>query len=420
MAQYVELDLITDPDALLEIGVDYMEGALAGFVARPGNVETILLEASSQVEAEVVAQAALVDPIIFAYFGSSLVGLPIREATPSTGQATITFAADTDAVMVAAGSLIAVPHPTGSSYAFGTDQDVVAPAGGGAVGVGISSVTDGADANGCFGVSELVDVIDGVDSVVVSGATSGGTDQESDTDYLDRLADTFTILAPRPILPQDFATMARQVPGVGRALAIDLYQPGTNDNVAAGQPGGPLNVEGTPVLAGAGASGVARCTSVVITADGGAAPSQTLMHTTWAVLDGAREVNFLAYVIPPRYASVGVQATVRAWRGYLAADVLANALAQLQAWLDPNSWGSSGATDSTDWTVDTTVRISEAVDYLNRAAGVHWVDLSTVKLRLNGGAWQATDLVLPGTAPLPTLDPITAGPPSTITVQPGP
>jgi hypothetical protein len=38
MADYVELALVDDPDALLEVGIEYMEDAITGFVARPGNV----------------------------------------------------------------------------------------------------------------------------------------------------------------------------------------------------------------------------------------------------------------------------------------------------------------------------------------------------------------------------------------------
>lgn len=407
MATYIELDLVTDADALLEIGVDYMEGAIPGFVARSGNVETVLLEASSQVNAEVVEQAAVVPPVLMAYLGGSLFGVPIREATTATGTATITFAPDASAVMVAAGSLIAVPNPTGSSFAFETVQDVVAPAGGGNVAVGISAVEAGADANGCFGPSELIDVIDGVDAVMVAAATAGGTDQETADDYLDRLTDTLTILAPRPILPGDFAVMARGVPGVGRALAIDLYQPGTNDNV------GGLLVEGAPVLAGPGASPVERCNSTAIVTDDGSAPSQALMHTVWQTLDAAREVNFLNYVIPPTYSTIDVRATVVAFRGFLAADVQANAETEMAGWLDPSTWGSAGTTgDPSDWTVDTSVRLYEAIDFLNRAMGLHYV--ISVELRKDGGAWVSADIALTGAAPLPRLGV------ATITVQPAP
>jgi hypothetical protein len=403
MADYTELDLIDDPDALVEIGVDYLEASIDGFVARPGNVETVLLEAESQIAAEVVQQASVPPDVAFAYAGESLYGIPAHDAVAATSTATLTFATDTPAVLIGAQSLISVPHPSGEFVVFTTDADVVAPAGGGNKLVGVTALEPGADANGAFGVSELIDTVDGVSTLSVATA-AGGVDAESDADYLDRLADALTILAPRPILPADFATMARQIPGVGRAYAIDLYQPGTNDNVAAGQPGGPLTVEGAPVLSGAGASNVARCVTTVITADAGAPPTQTLMHTTWTTLDGAREVNFLAYVIAPRYTAVDVLASVYPYPGYLDADVIANAKAMLAQWLNPGSWGSqpSSTSDVTQqWASDNKVRIYEAVDWLNRADGVYYV--KTVQVRKVGDvAWSSVDLVLPGTVALPT------------------
>jgi hypothetical protein len=403
MADYTELALVDDPDALIETAVDYMEASIDGFVARPGNVETVLIEGNGQIAAEVVQQAATSPPVAFAYAGQALYGIAPHAATPATATATFTFAADTPAVMIPAQALISVPHPSGDRVVMTVDDDVVAPEGGGDVSVGVTALDEGADANGAFGAAELVDTIDGVESIDVT-TTTGGVDAESDEDYLDRLADALTILAPRPILPNDFAVMARQVPGVGRAVALDLYQPGTDDNIAAGQPGGPLVVEGAPVNAGAGVNNVPRCVTTAITADDGQPPSQTLMHTVWATIDAAREVNFLAYVIAPRYTAIDVQATVHPYPGYLDADVIAAAEAMLAQWLDPGVWGSQ-ATSTGDpgdtWTADNVARIYEAVDWLNRAVGVYYVKI--VQLRKHGdAAWSNVDVPLPGVVVLPT------------------
>jgi hypothetical protein len=403
MADYVALPLVDDPDALLEIGVDYIEAAIDGFVARPGNVETVLLEAQSQIAAEVVQQAELVPPLAFAYLGQSLFGIPPQAAVPASSSATVTWAADTPASMIAAQSLLSVPHPSGASILFTFDADVVAIPGGGDVLVGMTALESGADANGAFGAGELVDVVDGVASVYVDGA-GGGVDAETDEAYLDRLSSALTLLAPRPILPVDFATFALQTPGVGRAFAIDLYKPGTNDNIAAGQPGGPLNVEGAPVSAGAGVSPVERCVTTVITASAGQPPTQALMNSTWLALDGAREVNFLAYVIAPRYTTIDVRATVKAFPGYTPADVKASAQAMLKRWLDPGYFGTAG-TSGDVWASDTFARIYEAVDYLNRADGVYYV--VSVQLRVAGGAWSSNDVALPGVAALPLAGDLT-------------
>ena len=66
----------------------------------------------------------------------------------------------------------------------------------------------------------------------VDHATAGGADEESPDDYLDRLTEPLRMVALRPILPQDFAILALQNEGVGRAVALNLYDPatGTWDN----------------------------------------------------------------------------------------------------------------------------------------------------------------------------------------------
>jgi len=394
---YSDLALVDDPDALLEVGVDYMESAIPGFVARPGNAETVLLEAQSQIAAEVVQQAELPPPLAFAWAGESLFGIPPLAATPASSTATITFASDTPATMIVAQSLISVPHPSGTSMIFTTDADVTAPSGGGDVLVGVTALEAGADANGAFGASQFIDDVDGVTAVYVATA-AGGVDAESDSDYLDRLADALTLLAPRPILPNDFAVMARQVPGVGRASAIDLYQPGTDDNITAAQAGGPLNVEGAPVNAGAGVSPVERCVTTVITGLNGQPPTQAIMHSAWLTLDGAREVNFLAYVMAPRYHVVDVHISVKKFAGYLDSDVEAAVELMLSQWLDPNRF-AAGAGDV--WAIDNTLRIYEAVDWANRADGVNYVLNGSVQFSVDGAALTGADVVFTDKAWLP-------------------
>jgi hypothetical protein len=406
MAEYLELPLTADATALSDIGKDYLAEEISEWNPRPGNVETILIESTGQIGAEVVDQAAQVPPVIFAYFGSWLLGIGLQEATPAVGTVAITFAAGV-ATAVPEGSLLAAPNPDGESYVFQTDNEVRSDAA--TKTTTVTALEVGAAANGCLGVCELIDVIDGVASVTMTLAAGAGADEEDADAYLDRLADALTILAPRPILPQDHATMARQIEGVGRALAIDLYKPGTNDNIAAGQPGGPLTVEGVPLNAGAGTTNVPRCVSVAITAENGQPPSQALMHEVWLTLDGAREVNFLEYVVPPSYTTIEVQATVVAYPGYVLAEVQAAAVEMMQTWLDPSGWGAEEVGEEQGWSRQTSARLYEAVDYLNRAEGVQYV--STVQLRKAGGAFAASDVALTGIAPLPFAGAIT------ITVQ---
>lgn len=390
MADYIELPLIDDPDALLELGVEYLEDAVPGLQARPGNPETVLLEANSQIAAEVVAQAAQVPPIAFAYAGQSLYGIALREAVPATAVATISFAVDVSALTVAAESMLAVPHPSGEPIIVTTDADLIAPAGGGDLAVNVTALDAGAAANGARGASELIEVIDGVEAIDVTELV-GGVDEESDEDYLNRLADALTLLAPRPILPGDFAVLARQVEGVGRATALDLYQPGVNDG-----PPGPV---GTPLASNPnGATNQPRCVTVAITDEAGQAPTLALMQQVWAELDARREVNFLEFVIAPHYVTIDVRATVKAYPGRTLADVQQAVEAVIAAWLDPANFGAP-TTEATDWIADDRVRWSEAIDYLNRADGVAYV--VSAEIRKSGGAYGTTDVLIGGVVGLP-------------------
>jgi hypothetical protein len=396
MPDYIELPLIDDSDALTELGIDYMQTSIDGFVARPANVETVLLEANGQIGAEIVAQASLVAPVMFAYLGQNLLGIALRQAAPAVASATLTF--EPDALdPIGAGAMLSVPNPDGNSYIFTLDTDALAPPGGGAVNVAITALEPGADANGSRGTSVLIDVIVGV-TINVPTAASGGSDEESEDDYLNRLTEAMTILAPRPILPADHAVLARQIDGVGRALALDLLLPGTSD--APGAIRDPLEPKPPP---SASQTTVARCTTVAITADDGTAPAPALMQTVWDTLDASREVNFLNYVIAPTYTTIDVKATVMAYPGYTAADVQAQAQQSLADWLDPALFGSNPAAavpGSEEWASDTSARIYEAVDYLNRADGVHYV--VSVQLRVAGApAYANVDVALAGLAALP-------------------
>jgi hypothetical protein len=384
MAEYIELPLLADATALGDIGKEQMSSDIPGWEARPGNVETVLLESNGQIAAELVDQVAQVPPVIFAYYGDWLLGITLREAIPAVGIATFAFPSGA-VVTVPEGTLFAAPNPDGESYVFQTDTEVRSDAIDKTTGA--TALEAGANANGCSGTCELIDSIVGVDSITIAG-TTGGADAETGDEYLDRLADALTILAPRPILPQDFATMARLVPGVGRAVAIDLYQP----SIAEGGVGEPRDA--------ASHSPIARCCTVAITKDDGTMPEQGLMQLVWETIDGAREVNFLAYVIPPTYAVIDVQATVVTYPGYLPAEVAEAAQEMMRQWLNPSTWGSEEIGEQTGWARVTSARIYEAVDYLNRATGVNYVE--SVQLRLSGGAWSSADIPLTGTAPLPS------------------
>ena len=397
--EYDDLDLILDAGTLAQTGIDHLETQLPGWIASPANIETLLLEGSGQIASELADAASSAPPEAMSFIGQTIYNVPIQQGIEAMGNATLTFSPTTPALTIPEGTELTVPSPSGEDILFLTDRDISAAAGGGSFDLMVIASEAGIDGNGCFGEADLVEVIDGLESFIVE-TTDGGADPELPEDYLNRLTQLLVTLAPRPIVPRDFAVMASLVPGVGRVSVIDLYQPGTSDNVA------PLTVEGTPLPAGAGVANTPRCCSVIVTAEDGSAPTQALMHAVWVALDAQREVNFLEYVVPPKYTTIDLQATVVAYPNFNAVDAKANAEASVREWLSPLGWGQPGGlADDPLFVTDTKVRIYEAIDYLNRGGGVWYV--KTVQTRIAGGSYAGTDLTLPGIAPLPLPGSIT-------------
>lgn len=395
--EYTDLDLMMDSDQLTLYSIEYMEAAIPGWVSRPGSPETIMMEANGQMASEVIEQASGVPDEAMTYLGTTIYGLPMLDGSSSIGAATVEFAADTPATMVPEGTEVALLHPSGASYLFELDRDVYAPEGGGVVaGANVIASEVGSAQNGCFGDADPQEAFDGLSKITVS-TTTGGSDAEDPLDYLGRFSTYLSVLTARPILPVDHANRALLNPLVGRAIAIDLYQPST--------------VEGGYGLPRDSAShtNVERCVTVVVTAEGGAAPPDSLLQEVWEDLDANREVNFLEYVISPGengvYTAIDVQAEIHPYPGVTDADAIQQAIDQMNLWLGPEQWGLvPGTTSTVNWAMDDRVRLYEAVDWLNRASGIHWVQNVSLK-KSSDSVWTAGDIVLAGAVPMPAPGP---------------
>jgi hypothetical protein len=184
-------------------------------------------------------------------------------------------------------------------------------------------------------------------------------------------------------------------PRVGRATAINLYQPASTDG-GYGLPRDDVSH-----------TGIERCVTTVITAEGGIAPPDDLMLEVYNDLYENREVNFLVYVIPPGengvYTEIDVKADIHPYPGITPEDAIAQAIEQMNQWLNAEQWGLvPGTTSQVDWATDDRVRLYEAVEWLNRGTGIHWVENVMLKKSSDDDtAWAAADLVLGGAVPMP-------------------
>lgn len=372
------------------------------WVERPGNPETILIQGSGQIAAEVIDQASLMPPEALAAIGTSIYNIPIGGGTKATSTATATFASDTPAVMIPIDAEIAVPHPSGSQLVFLADRDIVAPVGGGTVSFVVIALESSAEYNGCYGNSELIEIIEGVSSVYVDASTTGGSDPETPEEYLDRLTDYLTI-PRRPVLPGDHSAIALQDPGVSRAAAYNLYYPGTTAR-DAGKAVGDFALWTPQPPPAAPQSPVARCTTVAIMGTDGSPPSFELMNRVYQNLDANREVNFLNFVVSPTFTGIDVKCNVKPYTGTNSADVIQAVKDSVSLWLSPIEWSQQPGVGQGNWETDTKVRLYEAVDYINRATGVWYCEAVQIKIHTDS-TWLTSDISLPGIAPVPTTTP---------------
>lgn len=376
MAEYIEPPITTEPDDLAEDAFAYLEDAIPGWLPAPGNLETWLVEANAQLAGELMDVASAVPTSIFRYYGETVLGLPPNEAQSATGTTTWT-ARDAAGYTIEAGTLVGIAAAGDELLPFEVQSEtVIAPGATTATGVIVVAVDPGTEANGLTAAPEVIDPLDWVASIVLTGvpaATAGGVDEESDADYLDRLHELLGLLAPRPILPNDFAVLARTVAGVGRSTAIDLYNPGP------------------PV-----ATNVPRCVTVVVAGATGQPVGAGVKASVDTLLQSLREVNFLVFVIDPTYTAIAVTFTFTTYPTYTPATVEAAAEAAVADYLSPANFGRPPYGDDPGvWIADTKVRYLEVAEVVNRVEGVWYV----ASLTVNGGT---ADVVLAGPGPLPT------------------
>jgi hypothetical protein len=280
--------------------------------------------------------------------------------------------------------------------------------------------------------------------------TAGGIDAEPDDVYLSRLTDELTLLAPRPILPVDFAIMARDVTGVTRATALDGYDPtatitGRTGTTTSGSPnvtaiaasmtgitaGQAISGAGIPagtyvISVNAGAStlvmsknATASATGVALTFTGtfgnareisvaavdalGNPVSSAVKGNIDALLQSRREVNFIVNVIDPTYTQIDVTYTVKALTGYDATDVQTRVNQALSNYLSPVNWGGdffgTGVVTEQTWVNQTTVRYLELAQVINEVPGVDYI--VSLTFGIHGGTLGTSDLVLLGPIAMP-------------------
>ena len=375
MAEYIEFDVETDPGDLEELAYDFLRAHFADWEPNEGNFDTRAIQAHARIAAEEMDIVVDVPKAIFRYFGSALANLPPVDATFATVASTWT-AIDTAGYTITAGTLVGLRAAGDELKVFEVVSDVTILPGASVTTAGevlLQATEEGSASNALSGDVELVDPLSWVSSIAAVGSSTGGTDAESDDDYLDRLAGLLQVISPRPIIPGDFAVLAREVAGVERAVAVDGYDGATTGND--------------------------RTVGVACIDENGAAVGSGVKSLVEAELEAQREVNFVVAVFDPTVNNIDVITEVYPLDGEDTVALQAAVEAAIETYLDPAEWGKGQLGDADrDWNLVTKVRYLEVAQIINAVPGVDYI----VSLTVNAGT---ADVTMTGEAPLPAASP---------------
>lgn len=234
MPTYITPVIETDPEAYAEDAYAFLQSVFPGWSPADGALSTRQIQAVARILAVLGRLASAPPTSIFRYLGAKLFGIPPVDAAAAIGTTTWTMRDDAG-YTIHAGTQVGISAAGDDLVPFVVLADVVVPPGSTATAAGevtIIAVTPGAAASalGMAGTDvELIDLLDNVTAITLTDTTSGGVDAELDEDYLPRLVGKLQLLTPTPVLPAEFAAVARDEPGVDRALVIDLYNPFANE-----------------------------------------------------------------------------------------------------------------------------------------------------------------------------------------------
>jgi uncharacterized phage protein gp47/JayE len=382
--QYIDLAIDSDPEDILNDAYTYMEAVVPGWTPADGQLDVWLLQSISSAASELKEIASAVPSSIFRWFGATLLQLPPNDATIAT--TTVRFdVQDNLGYTIPDGTQVSIDRTGDDTVAFSVVGDwVIFPGSTFITGVAIQAVEAGADGSGLGsigGVVHLLDPISFVTAVTQEAVTSGGADAEDDTDYLNRLVADLQLLAPRPILANDFAVFARDIAGVFRATAIDGYNPA---DASFNNP---------------------RMVAMAVIDESGAAVSAPVKAAVAADLEARREINFVVNVIDPTFTLIDVTYQVKALVGFDLAQLVTDINTALQGYLSAASWGVPTNGDPHDWTNTTTVRYLEVAQLINSVDGVDYITTTAgnydLQIGVHGGALGRVDIAMAGVAPLP-------------------
>lgn len=353
-----------------------MQASIPGWVDPVGSVERKHITSYALAAAIIRDTAADVPDAVFRRLGADLHGIAPRVAAYAYSTITVTAPDDTG-YPIPAGTQMEIAGLSGERVAFVTTVDAAIDATETSVaGVQIRSVIAGTEANDLDAVPELVNALTFDATIVLDDPTSGGVDDETDAEYLDRLADQLTLQSPRPITESDCAAYAVFVePEVYRAAAVNGFDPADDS------------------------TGNERMITIFPIAEDGGVVSVGAKTRLLAEFADVTEINMEVYIDDPTMNTIDVVAEVAVWDGYTAASVATSVDAAIDAWLSATTWGRPPYGEVPTWIVETKVRYLSLAEIVRSVAGVRYIESLEVSRRVGAvTCTAATNLVTSASA----------------------
>lgn len=353
-----------DPDEIIQSMLDGIAARQDGWEPVPGSLDVALAEEIAYEAALLNQRTRISQELAIAGLGETAFGFPAYLGATADVEVALTV---TEAgVTVPAGLTVVGINDNGDEVAFELPDDVVADDV--VVTAAFTAVDEGVAGNGVpAGPLTVVTATTMVVDAAALVASANGADPEELLDYLARLTDYLGTLRPGGVNAADMSALARSVPGVHRALAVDLYDPANPDTPAE------------------------RTVTVFPIGEDNAPVPGPVADQVQATLEAAREANFVVHVAEPTYTPVHVSYTAVAETGADPEIVAASVKGAVADWL-----AAFGATtdDPQAWAPTTAVRLLELARVAGSADGVAYLS----ELTINGAA---ADLQLAGVAALP-------------------
>lgn len=392
-ASFVELPVEFDGATLKALIYSGMEARFPNWEPNPSSPEVALIdELVDRLMVPLGQLAADVAAELFYRYGEKIVKVLPIEAVPAHVASTWKMV-DAKGYEVKAGTQVNVPTSGNTGEGFRVVETVIVPAASEETDVGevlLEAVEPGTGANNLEGEATPEDTLNYVDSITLVDESTGGEDAEDPETYLSRLAETMETLAPRPIIPRDVEILARNIPGVFRAVALDLFDPEEDD------PDDPETWLSE------------RNVSVAVCDSEGEPCSAEVKAALKADLESKREANFKFHILDGDYTVIAIKFQIVVRDGFDQATEDAAAIAALEAFLAPNAFGVDSTSNARSWNNQRLVRYQDLVTVLNNQQGVdHYTELKVGK---EGGALGVVDVALEGAAPLTKPGKIEIGP----------